>query len=1500
MAGGYQEYRGNSENKLFYIINDLSVGMDTQHSDDTINDNGFETILNFDQDGGNALIKRFGWGKSDILSEILSYIPKVGEYPYSTTPPITYLSRPNDRQPFLSNQNIVYMKLLDNDNNCFDKLMEFNSLEDYMLQYGEQENRFRLLMITTYLTYGETNLAYFIECKFKTPVFDEEGKLKIEDSIDVSCTYRPMPSFIFNGRLKNIETIEYYDKIYFTSNIEDGYHRNGLIELDRKVNTRTPEEPFKIYNPSTDNAYKPNALEVARVGFNVLCREPLKAVEYNGITTLSIQGMYITTMDDIPVLGYIPNNGVFELRILHTGNPENVKIGFKSGNNEYKEGEEEDFTVTLNSDKTSSNQMVYDVVFKSIPSEEVEIKIQFLDENGEDKISPYYDYYELKELNKDIKPVEPINVCDYGIFEMNNRAVYYKEDTIWFSELNQYDYIPNYNYITVPIEPTDKITKITYFRGNHIIFTKNKIFKLAGTFGSDDFSLEPINETIGCIAPDTVVQVDNTLFFLSGNGLYYLTSSSYYASTTYNVNELDNNVKNLTIGCEIYDEKLGEIIKYSGISEYACAIRYKNKYILFDNADFNEDDTYMHYLGYDALVYNIDLKSFTVYNYKYKPTFLWQYSNSKLLTYCSFAEDEEIKDEDIVLEYDLKNLTSGIIEDLSGNGNNGSAPSSAVNSVLGVKLRGEDSQITFPKMQMPLGNDFTIREDIIVGDTDEVQRLFYTVNSDTITFDENKQFSGGLGLATEFGYNIDITYKLKPDTSYYLSTGKSRAELYDMYVTYTYEDQVKNAKIEEFVMTGKYGEILRLDNLDMTGPSGSTPAKGIGGIYTQIDNGLLLNDTITISLVVCYDKEVIVTEEKLVAHSGSGNSSASTTDYYGSRVRYAYTQDTSKMTSTVKAYVQGAHLKTGDTTQGTVSWSLSIAGSVVNNGSKSNFVARDTFTSSKYIDFKSGSKTIATNDKPISCTVSGYWKIAGTSGAGGLGNKSVTFTIPAIRVQEKVTDYETVESTIANTEEVELTDVITGGKQSLELLYDKANEKIKLDISSNDIHENYEVVLEEPLVGKNRIELVKVDNYYSVIVNNMTMLFNIDESELPLFSTLMENTYVGGNGFTDFALSYLSIKDNTNDQDIHLYKCNEGKGSFITDSVIKEGTNLVTENAGTIIGGYWLVDKQLNLKPDEYVTIAGRYGILAKHKFTNGFAIESRFRLGNRFTGGTIISLSREGKNAIEIKKLESVDKLVFSSKGEYNYEIKVVADNCDIINEHDWKFEIRLTEDGKNYIMSITRDGEVLAEATYKKNGVEDLTRTTNYIGISYGGSATLDIIMKDLKITTYATLGTLGTYEPCIFEAYKAFTDFGQDIDIELETKGVNLKYPMHIKKLKNIFIKGLGGFSYQEFLFELRNDGYLVNDPVKYEVYVNSNGEVVYTYNTEKYLTFDEYISSLGTFRLDNTRLGEALYQTKKLVLPAKGKNFSIKIKGSSNQNLTVESIGFVFKLGKVKQG
>ena len=167
------------------------------------------------------------------------------------------------------------------------------------------------------------------------------------------------------------------------------------------------------------------------------------------------------------------------------------------------------------------------------------------------------------------------------MLEIKNRLVVYGRKEIWFSDLYNFGYIPNYNYVTLPLGTTDEIVKIAYFRGSYIIFTKEEIYKMSGTFGGDDFYIASVNKFIGCIAPNTVRNVGNELLFLSRDGLYKL-KSSVFQDNLENVEKIDDYISDDIVA-----------------TENADALLYNEQYILYYN-NGEDYDSYRYY-------YNIQL-----------------------------------------------------------------------------------------------------------------------------------------------------------------------------------------------------------------------------------------------------------------------------------------------------------------------------------------------------------------------------------------------------------------------------------------------------------------------------------------------------------------------------------------------------------------------------------------------------------------------------------------------------------------------------------------------------------------------------------------------------------------------------------------------------------------------------------------------------------------------------------------------------------------------------
>lgn len=163
---------------------------------------------------------------------------------------------------------------------------------------------------------------------------------------------------------------------------------------------------------------------------------------------------------------------------------------------------------------------------------------------SQETIISYINFYNITKEDEDIIEIETIDKKDIKLTHINNRLVLYKGNTMWFSDLYNFSYYPNFNYVTLSLDTNDSIQKIAYFRGQHIIFTKERLYRMSGAFGTDDFRILLISDEIGCISPDSVRSINNTLIFLARDGLYTI-KQSFYMEALENVDKIDKQIKNI-------------------------------------------------------------------------------------------------------------------------------------------------------------------------------------------------------------------------------------------------------------------------------------------------------------------------------------------------------------------------------------------------------------------------------------------------------------------------------------------------------------------------------------------------------------------------------------------------------------------------------------------------------------------------------------------------------------------------------------------------------------------------------------------------------------------------------------------------------------------------------------------------------------------------------------------------------------------------------------------
>lgn len=1462
--GGFQRFRGNPENKLLYVVDQLIGGINTDFSDDVSPDNEFKSIVNFSMDKRGSLYKRKGFGKLNAVSQIFNLFEEIPE---------TIGKTEDNKNPEKTNDNIVYMKLIKNDNGCFRNLSEFSgdkAYRDYQRVYGFQNNSWELLMITT-SNYTKKSKAWLFKCKLKPLNYSEDGQELEEDTIEISSNVFELPVlFNWDNNLKNIDTIEFFDKIYFTSNDK------GLVCFDRTKETFTYSGTG--ISGQENQAYKPNAMEIRKVGFNLLGDDPLHWVDFQGLSTDSIQGIYLTTKDNKP-LQIIPSGGKFRINVLYTGENKNFTITLKEGEKDLK------VTSKVNSGLTSTGLKVYDITISNVPTSQVEIKITMDDST----IDPYYDYYDVGQVDPETKKVETLNIGDCGMVEMYNRAVYYKDDTIWFSEINNFNYIPNYNYILLPIEPTDKITKIIYFRNVYIVFTKSRIYKMLGSFGDSDFQLMPLNLSIGCHAPNTVIPVENVLYFASPRGLYQLISSASYttsSATFENVKEIDTKVKQLTSDITLYlSEKADPTVRYDGISEHAAAIRYKDKYMLFYN-NFNSNyDDIEGLKDLDVLVYQYELKAFSEIKFPIKPTFLFMVDGA-VETFCTVAEKEEYTKEEVLLSYDFEQENEGkIIKDLTGNGNDAIMYGGSILSPgIGIGLTGDTN--TYAKAGI-LNSSINFKKGFSVSVDCDVRelngcKLFSLAQSNQTSANSPEKFSiytswsngyrgelicNTVPNATNMTSKVNWTLRWHRDS---MSRNSSQSGSFNLKIkngktlistknfnfnmgNKLYADVLNGSFTVKHNSDGNYTSTWVL-SVSSKYPTYSTGWKKGSDVYFDQRQGSSFDNSIGIRIsgvARAYDGGCNIYFTPYL----SLNSDASL--YIGSRDMYTWVDG-----------VQHNHRVGAVSTSG---------GGQFSGGEQSQ--------SKNY----TGSPTINIDARyNIRATINGiYRENVDISG--------FNVRLPSVE-KYQVTNWNNFST--SGSKSISFKKLLKPSYREIYAMFNE-NGTIIVSCSSEYARKELKTGVVDNIVGLHNFTFNFTPNGDNFDVDIFIDDNNIDTLVFP------NNTVVSGNRDNNIlgykligTLHKFTISDLKN-EDFIYYDFSDGNGSILTD---KSGNN----RNGSLFGEFnWLNEKGL--------LFDGKSGYLSLPNFdrdvyfTNGFSIEFEAKFNDISRACKIFDFATSydtgdasnNKASINAGLSGNLDKLEFKSTSVDYKSYKVSVNNADLLERNLWKFTIN--DNGSGYDVIAYKNNEEISRSSFEYGGITNIMRRSNFIGKSNNiKDKFFDGMLYNFKIIINASVNPVPIYAGAIYEYDTTYDDFGKPMEIKIESKGINLQYPLHVKKLKNIYVKGLGGYKYNNFFFELYSDGHLVNDPRTFNCYVDElSRQVVYDYTGDKILEFNEMTSLLGNLRLNNTKLGNTSYETKKLIIPSKGKNFNIKIYGESSDYLSIESFGFVFKLGKVKE-
>ena len=622
-----QSLRGNYE-KIYEIVNSFNRGYNTSVADDILNESYFRDLNNFLPSEEGNITKRPGINKIGLykffeeldtnlqahdVALVVSGSTNDTSVNDSTLRNINYLFRnlfqmssiignrneEIDDVSYNVSVNFVPEKLANftifDDNNILDEIPHFYNLLDNDDAYKKAVSLdFNIIFIgsykETYTKDGEvidlldTRATRTIKVHIAFS-YDEDSGNAITIYYEIRQPLRTNKDERLAYRYEGDDIIElaiYADKYYYMN----GY--DAIVKIEREIHSDTTPMADSIEEVYADSSsiYKPTAIEVKNIGFNILSSKPMEFIDSQGSAN-SIRGIFYTYNDQPTQI--VPYNKEFKIHILSSGTGENQVPEYRPNNGEIDE-EKNPYTKlqgSYNDDKsiftcTGLNE-----------SDSIELRITKGTGETADKFLAYFTMGSV--VQSDIGKIEDIvklilssRYCKV----INSQLVLFgNHGYMFFSDFDNFDYFPNYYYIYVAETENEEVVSVNYFRQYYAIFTNKRIKRMSGAFGSDDFGVYPLNDYIGCINPRSIKQVQNYLYFLSYNGLYIL-KQGYVGEGTENVEQIDlpiyrsyiteNMLKGITFQnyYALFSEKEAIYYNYTNDAYY----KFKNAGILATNS----------------------------------------------------------------------------------------------------------------------------------------------------------------------------------------------------------------------------------------------------------------------------------------------------------------------------------------------------------------------------------------------------------------------------------------------------------------------------------------------------------------------------------------------------------------------------------------------------------------------------------------------------------------------------------------------------------------------------------------------------------------------------------------------------------------------------------------------------------------------------------------------------------------------------------------------------
>lgn len=594
-----QPLRGGP-NKIFSISANFNKGIDKRTADDVSSDQSFVELKNFYNAAEGYLSKRPGVYDSNISAFIeklatgdfdpTKYVigtNKFGETPEVLAARLTDLyntvfagikkegtEQDGIKYTFQADK-VVGFQLLKN-NFFLEAMQDYESLLDGDLPENIKSKVIEfscILVVGGFYTTIENNnesdrkpglYVCRLETKIKHNVdhFDVDLELDSVDSTmnpfkDLSNEYHCRWDCKPEGYTEGMEDFSPANTLDISNYNGYSYIATGsnyILKIDQNPEEKTPDVNHtgesniitKLGGYENENLYKPTAIELNQIGFNVLHDSPLTYYDSPTGSVAKVKGIFYSVTQTREGQVYqqpvtkVPYNKPFYLHIIFTGANTNLnKPKFRPNNGEVDTTKNP--YIDLPGDWLDNTKTIF--VCTGVDSDQ---KFELYIKDGDDEFRSYFETTSVQEeINTgSIKEISELVFSSTHSKVINNQLVLYGgHGYVFFSEYDIFNYFPNYYYIYVASEAGEEsVTGIVYFRQYYAIFTNKRIKRMTGAFGADDFGIYPLSDFIGCPNGRTIKALGNNLLFLGNDGIYKL-KQGYLGEGTENVEKVDDIIK---------------------------------------------------------------------------------------------------------------------------------------------------------------------------------------------------------------------------------------------------------------------------------------------------------------------------------------------------------------------------------------------------------------------------------------------------------------------------------------------------------------------------------------------------------------------------------------------------------------------------------------------------------------------------------------------------------------------------------------------------------------------------------------------------------------------------------------------------------------------------------------------------------------------------------------------------------------------------------------------